>query len=247
MESGDGKDACGPPFCSAGYNDEPWRCVLPGVRSAHRRLFALLAAKAEQSERARHFGDYMAEAFGEARNMPGKGSHLPYVLGWMLDSNGREGAALKSWACSRFGLDATWHGVSLSGDPEARAAFDAEAGTALAADPAAFEKFDLMYEFAQFELATRPFSHVVLYRGTGNLSGSEGGRRRTGAISVRLNCLNSFTRGFERAWEFGDRVIEARVPTTKIFFDDAIFRTGILTGEEEVIVLGGEYEVALRW
>lgn len=236
-----------PAFGSREYNKAPRRFPLPGVRTAHSGLFSALSAAEGQPERAGLFCSYMTERFGDAACMRGRGSHLRYVLGWMLDSNGREGAALKGWASDRFGLAATWHGGALEGDEAARAEFADEVKHALAADPGAYAKFDLMYEFAQFELSKCSFGHVVLYRGTGNLKGSAKSWSSSGTITVALNCLNSFTREFERAWEFGDRVIEARVPTTKIFFDDAIFRTGILTGEEEVIVLGGEFEVSLRW
>ena len=64
---------------------------------------------------------------------------------------------------------------------------------------------------------------------------------------IRLNSLNSFTRDFERAWEFGTRILEARVPIPKVFFDGAFLHAGILQGEEEVLVIGGEYDVLVRW
>jgi NAD+--dinitrogen-reductase ADP-D-ribosyltransferase len=68
-----------------------------------------------------------------------------------------------------------------------------------------------------------------------------------GRAVVRLNNLNSFTHDYERAWEFGTHVIEARVPVPKVFFDGAFLHAGILRGEEEVLVIGGEYEIKLRY
>ena len=41
-------------------------------------------------------------------------------------------------------------------------------------------------------------------------------------------------------------VIEAQVPIPKIFFDGAFLHAGILRGEEEVLVIGGDYDVVLR-
>ena len=60
---------------------------------------------------------------------------------------------------------------------------------------------------------------------------------------VRLNSLVSFTTDFERAWEFGSRVLRAEVPVCKVFFRSDLLPSFLLKGEEEVIVIGGEYEV----
>lgn len=235
-------------LASAAYNDNPEPMRISGVREAHQRLFGALPRLALSSERARFLHGYMRETFGAAANLSAKAAHLRYLLGWMLDSNSREGAALKGWVQSRFGLVPTWHRGRLNEDSAALKGFEAGLGQALRLDPRAFDMFDVIYEFAQYELAMLPYSHIVLYRGTGHLTGQlgimeKGATRRV----VTFNCLNSFTREFERAWEFGDRVLEARIPLTKVFFDDSIFKTGIVTGEEEVIVLGGEFEVGLRW
>lgn len=239
---------CAAELASVGYNANPEPMTISGVREAHRRLFAPLPGIALQTERAGVFHTYMGETFGMAANLSGKAAHLKYLLGWMLDSNSPEGAALKGWARSRFGLPPTWHRGRLSADCASMDLFEAEVGRALAENPDAYDMFDVVYEFAQYELNLLPFTHIVLYRGTGHLTGEAGAMGKTPAHSVvEFNCLNSFTRDFERAWEFGDRVVEATVPLTKVLFDDSIFRTGILTGEEEVIVLGGKFEVRLRW
>lgn len=34
---------------------------------------------------------------------------------------------------------------------------------------------------------------------------------------------------------------------SKVFFDGAFLHAGILQGEEEVLVIGGEYDVLVRW
>ena len=60
---------------------------------------------------------------------------------------------------------------------------------------------------------------------------------------MRLNNLNSFTDDFERAWEFGSKVLEAQVPLTKVFFKGGFLPRSLFKGEGEVLVIGGEYEV----
>jgi NAD+--dinitrogen-reductase ADP-D-ribosyltransferase len=60
---------------------------------------------------------------------------------------------------------------------------------------------------------------------------------------MRLNNLNSFTADFEKAWEFGTRVIEADVPLSKILFMCGVLPRTLLKGEDEYLVIGGDYEV----
>ena len=64
-----------------------------------------------------------------------------------------------------------------------------------------------------------------------------------GRFVLRLNNLNSFTDDFEKAWEFGSRVLEAEVPLAKVFFMSGLLPRSLLKGEGEVIVIGGEYDV----
>jgi NAD+---dinitrogen-reductase ADP-D-ribosyltransferase len=59
---------------------------------------------------------------------------------------------------------------------------------------------------------------------------------------LRLNSLNSFTEQRERACEFGDTIIEARVPLAKILAYQSLL-PGRLKGEAEYAVIGGVYEI----
>ena len=59
-----------------------------------------------------------------------------------------------------------------------------------------------------------------------------------------LNNLNSFTTERERADEFGDYLLTARVPLAKIFFCNRLL-PGMLKGEDEVVVIGGVYAVRI--
>ena len=121
---------------------------------------------------------------------------------------------------------------------------------AMARTNAIFSQLDLLYEFVQYELKRRDpqCTHITLYRGIYDLDGHDVLERiEPDKIVLRLNNLNSFTRDFERAWEFGTQVIEVDVPVPKIFFDGSFLHSSILQGEEEVLVIGGEYLGKLRY
>ena len=60
---------------------------------------------------------------------------------------------------------------------------------------------------------------------------------------VRLNNLCSFIPDEERAFEFGSTVWRARVPLVKVFFFSRLLPESILKGEEEYLVIGGDYRV----
>ncbi len=60
---------------------------------------------------------------------------------------------------------------------------------------------------------------------------------------MRLNNLRSFIPDEERAFEFGSTVWQVRVPLVKIFFFSRLLPESILKGEEEYLVIGGEYRV----
>jgi NAD+--dinitrogen-reductase ADP-D-ribosyltransferase len=61
---------------------------------------------------------------------------------------------------------------------------------------------------------------------------------------VLFNNLSSFTANRERADEFGDYLLTARVPLAKIFFHTRLL-PGLLQGEDEYTVIGGLYEVSI--
>lgn len=62
--------------------------------------------------------------------------------------------------------------------------------------------------------------------------------------SVLFNNLTSFSTSRERAGEFGDYILAARLSCAKIFCHCALL-PGVLKGEDEHLVIGGAYEVSL--
>ncbi|MDO9080586.1 MAG: NAD(+)--dinitrogen-reductase ADP-D-ribosyltransferase, partial [Desulfuromonadales bacterium] len=113
---------------------------------------------------------------------------------------------------------------------------------------AIYAQLDLLYEYVQFEMACRypAGAPLTLYRGINDFAEhqviEQYDKRR---YLLRLNNLNSFTSDFERAWEFGSRVLQTEVPLAKIFFSGDIFPSSLLKGEGELLVIGGEFEVQL--
>ena len=172
--------------------------------------------------------------------------YLRVVRGWLFDPDGREGAVLKGWVESRFGLSPRHHGEPLRDyDGAGYARFLEARASGLYGTNALEEQLDLLYTFCQYELARQsdPRSHQTLFRGVNRLDAHEqlavlDRRRRV----LLLNNLNSFTSSRERAGEFGDYILTASVPLPKVFFFSRLL-PGIPRSEDEYVVIGGLYEV----
>jgi len=243
------------------YQAHPVPLELDGICDFHHDLFVdMLFPLADHRARAERFADYMSvhfclEHLEEAGLTPGprrkyrtNANYLRMVRGWSFDSDGREGAVLKHWVETRFGLLARHHGGPLDGrDSEAYHKYLVEGARGLYATNALESQLDLLYAYCQFELACQhpDETHFTLYRGINRIDEHEilerGG---DGRYRVLLNNLNSFTSERERADEFGDYILEARVPLPKVFFYNRLL-PGMLKGEDEVVVIGGVYEVAI--
>lgn len=239
------------------YQAHPVPLVLDGVAELHRELFRLLDAEPAPALRVGLFQRHMAAVFsldrpeeaGYSRESPrarAKATYLRVVRGWAFDADGLEGAVLKGWAESRFGLLPRHHAGAIR-DPagETYRAYLEQRARGLYGSNALEAQLDLLYAYCQYELARqRPGeSHVTLYRGINRVGDheilAEPGRGRR---VVLLNNLSSFTPSRERAGEFGDFILEARVPLAKVFFHHRLLPDR-LKGEEEYVVIGGVYEV----
>ncbi len=242
---------------SLSFQRHPAPLVLDGVMELHRRLFAMLKPLETPLERSQRFMDYMTvyfrlEALEEVgltpgkKNLRGRADYLRMVRGWAFDPDCREGAVLKAWVESRFGLLPTYHGGSLKDRSGANYRRYLEARCQGLYNTNALEtQLDLLYTYGQYELRRQfpDYQHFSLLRGFDRLGDDEVlakvGRR--GRI-VLLNNLSSFTSSWERADEFGDHMLRAQVPLSKIFFYNRML-PGMLKGEDEYVVIGGIYEV----
>ena len=250
-----------PPWviASTRFNRNPLPIEIQGVRRAHRSLFARLDRHTDPAARARCFRDYMRIVFrvGAWHREPSRlarrslrNSYLRFLRGWMLDSSSPEGAVLKGWVESRFGLPPTFHAGPIADlHAPAYVLYLVERMRESARSNAVDSQFDLLYEYVQYELRRRhPGVHAfTLYRGVKNLGEYRvvGKTGETGVV-LRLNNLNSFSSRLEHAWQFGSRVLEADVPASKIFFRSDLLPGILPRGEEESLVIGGEYEVTVR-
>jgi NAD+--dinitrogen-reductase ADP-D-ribosyltransferase len=246
-----------PPWVIASeeFNDRPIRLRLSGVREENAYFFDMIRDVEDRHQRGRTLDEFMKVKFrlyewdqhtGSARRGL-RNSYVRFFRGWGVDSNSIEGAVLKDWVRSRFGLTITYHGGKLVGENDEddyRFAVDRMKG--MACTNSVYSQFDLLYEFCQEELYRHRggADHLTLFRGTYDAGEYDvirnDGKRRS---CVRLNSLSSFTSDHELAWEFGSRVWKVQVPLTKIVFFSDLLPGSILRGEHEYLVLGGEFRV----
>ena len=241
------------------YQHAPVPLELDGVAQFHRGLFKLLDRLDDAKERAQAFMLHMDASFflgqpeqagltADATLDRSRADYLRMVRGWAFDADGREGAVMKGWVESRFGLLQRYHGGPIrdfSGDAYRRYLEMRSAG--LYGTNALEAQLDLLYTYCQYELArTHPArTHLTLYRGVNRMDDHEtlaqlDDKRRV----VLLNSLSSFTANKERADEFGDYLLTAEVPLAKIAYYTRLL-PGMLRGEEEYAVIGGVYEVSI--
>ncbi|NJD24105.1 MAG: NAD(+)--dinitrogen-reductase ADP-D-ribosyltransferase [Betaproteobacteria bacterium] len=239
------------------FQQHPSPLLIDGVAELHRDLFRRLDA-APATLRPDVFRDYLTvrfrlewpEEIGLSRRRKGraKANWVRAIRGWSFDSDSREGAVLKGWVESRFGLTPRYHGEPLR-DPssEAYRRYLEMRSQGLYGTNALEAQLDLVYAFCQYELAIRHPSarHVTLYRGVNRMADHEVLERGTGGRHViLLNNLSSFTCSRERAGEFGDYILAVDVPLAKIFFHCGLL-PGVLQGEDEFLVVGGVADVTL--
>jgi NAD+--dinitrogen-reductase ADP-D-ribosyltransferase len=241
------------------YQHAPIPLELDGVALFHRGFFELLDKLDDAAERARAFILHMNASFylqepeqagysALASHKRQKADYLRMMRGWSFDSDGVEGAALKGWVESRFGLLPRHHGGQIRDfSGEAYRSYLEKRATALYGTNAIEAQFDLLYTYSQYELARqRPGeTHITLYRGVNRVDEHEtlatpDSKHRI----VLLNNLNSFTSNQERADEFGDYLLTAQVPLAKVFCYSKLL-PGMLQGEDEYTVIGGVYEVGM--
>jgi NAD+--dinitrogen-reductase ADP-D-ribosyltransferase len=237
------------------FQRHPTPLSIDGVLELHAALFNELEQIASAAERAQHFIDTMSvqfrlhaldeAGFDETQRVDRSRANYQRLLrGWAFNPDGKEGAVLKGWVESRFGLVPRFHeGAIHSTQDESYRRYQHDYAEGLYNTNALEAQLDLLYSYCQYELHRdkRRNSHCTLYRGMNaverlQLDGLCGEHQQP----LLLNNINSFSMEMERADEFGDHVIEVAVPREKIAFFSELL-PDCLRGEGEVIVLGGVY------
>lgn len=253
-----------PLLASTPFNAHPLALHIVGTREAHAGLFSLLQTSHDADEASDMFVHYMSLAFGlqpavlptssaEARRW--RASYIKLLQSWGVDSNGQAGAVLKGWVESRFGLVPCFHKAKLERFPSpAWIAYIEEKASSRFHNNSIYQQLDLLYEFCQWTLQRfKPFGHgrhVSLWRGVTRCEEQiVSGALRHGAhkLVIRLNNLVSFATSAAHAECFGDWVLRSDVPLCKLLFYPGLLPSVPLTGEGEVLAVGGDYEVEARY
>jgi len=241
------------------FQRHPKPLRIDGIEVLHHDLFKQLDIITQPQNRAHYFMDYMVVRFrleapeeigfdANSRVDRRKANYLRVIKGWFFNPNSREAAVLKGWVESRFGLTPRYHHSDIGDlNSESYRRFSQERAEGLYNTNALEAQLDLVYSYCQYELKRQHPGqrHLTLYRGSNHLGDDcwQGVDKLNNKI-VLLNNINSFSTNPERADEFGDQVIEAWIPTSKIAFTSTLL-PGLLRGEQELLVLGGLYEVKI--
>jgi NAD+--dinitrogen-reductase ADP-D-ribosyltransferase len=253
-----------PLLASAAFNAHPQPLRIAGARECSPGLFALLERCGDAAQARETFEHYMSLAFGLAKPDGAAGpearrwraSYLKLLQGWGLDANGPAGAVLKGWVESRFGLVPAFHKAPLARYPSpAWMGYLEEKAASRYHNNNIHQQLDLLFEFCQWMLAhfallgdAADRSHVWLWRGSTRCEEQVvAGCLRQRRCTLHLNNLVSFSRTAEQAGCFGDWVMRAYVPLAKLLLVPGLLDTRSLHGESEVLALGGDYEVQLRY
>lgn len=254
-------------IASVEFNEHPQALRIAGARETHRGLFRLLEQATDLDDAAERFrryldivfqlhaSDYEIQHAAVRRFRP---SYLKLMEGWGFDSNSPQGAVLKGWVESRFGLPPTFHKAPLQHYPSpAWMRYLEEKFSSRFHSNSIYMQLDLLYEYCQFVMQrfVQPAGNwMTLWRGVNSydepamsLSQHEKGERHKNERIVQLNNLVSFTTSRERADEFGDWILEVKVPVVKLLFFPGILKKPLLSGEGEVLALGGHYRVKVSY
>lgn len=246
---------------SLSFQRHPTALAIDGIEALHKHLFNELNNIDDHQQRAVHFMDYMVVHFrlhqledagitGSDKNKRIKADYLRTLRGWLFDADSREGAVLKSWVESRFGLLPRYHKGSLGDfNDNNYQHYLHDRAQGLYATNALESQIDLLYSYCQYELSKqfKQHEHLTLYRGVNRFDQYDILQQHDKQhASVLLNNLNSFTFNRHRADEFGDYIMSVNMPWQKVLFYSDLL-PGMFKGEEEVVVIGGVYDITIEY
>ena len=242
------------------FQQHPVPLYLDGVEELHKDLFSSLEKISDSHIRAENFQDYMKSAFlldhldeagfnlASRRARRNKADYLRMLRGWLFDPDSKEGAVMKGWVESRFGLRTLNHRGPLRDTLSERYMAYLNASTSGLYNANALEsQLDLLFAYCQYEIRRQYPSqlHLRLYRGINRIEEHELLKQPNKRHYILLlNNLNSFTSDRERADEFGDYILEALIPLAKLLYIPGLLPNS-LKGEDEYLVIGGVHQIQL--
>lgn len=245
-------------LASVDFNEAPVALHISGVREFNRDLFEMLDQADDETQAAEAFTLYMNAGFGldappeKPRPKIGRyrSSFLSLVRGWGFDSNGPEGAVLKGWVESRFGLFPTFHKRPIRRiSTDVWTDYVTEKMSSRFHNNSIHAQLDLLYEYSQYFLARfRSKARVwTLFRGVNAVQDHAYHEPCPGGGAIlRMNNLFSCSQNRDLASCFGDVILKLEAPREKILFFNDLLPSHALKGEGEVLVIGGDFLVEAR-
>lgn len=248
-------------LASPQFNANPIPLHIAGARESAPGLFEQLSRQTSREACGALFQDYMCVVFGfetEQRlsdNADGRrryrNSYLRLIQDWGLDSNNAQGAVLKGWVESRFGLYPTYHKQPLENfNSKDWIAYIEEKMNSRYHNNCIYMQLDLLYEYCQWAVERFHFPaarHKTLYRGVNSLDKGWLVKDEDKQHKIlRFNSLASFTDRRSIASEFGSYILEVDVPMVKLVFFNDLLPDHALHGESEYLVIGGDYRVTVQ-
>lgn len=246
---------------SLAYQQHPTQLSLDCVAELHAQFFQSIQTIQSAEQRSQHFRQYMCSAFllGKSeeagyqaetqKNTRQKLDYLRLLRGWMFNSDSIEGAVMKRWVESRFGLLTINHGGLLSQfTNQAQLKFQQDFANGLYNSNALESQLDLLYSYCQYELQRQypERKHWRLFRGVNGLAKhTQLSQAQANQQLLLLNNLNSFSDDAALCESFGDIILDMQVPSTKILFFPNLL-PGVLKGENEFLVIGGVYQAVIK-
>jgi NAD+--dinitrogen-reductase ADP-D-ribosyltransferase len=239
------------------FNQRPIELHISGVREMNRNMFEMLSQSDCLADAGDAFYKYMCAMFdidAEQHDKDQSGvrryrsSFLRLLKGWGYDSNSPEGAVLKGWVESRFGLFPTYHKEMITRfSTLGWMTYVEEKMSSRFHNNSIYCQLDMLYEFCQWGLGTYAApgqTHLTLYRGINSFDEHQIIERIDKKnVVMRVNNLASFSSDRGVADCFGDTILTVSVPTVKVVFFNTLLPIHPLKGEGEFLVVGGDYRV----
>ena len=154
-------------LASCTFNDHPVPLHISGVREMNKNLFEMLVAglgfaRCRRSLHLLHDGDVRHRSRAarattinraDLQRRRYRSSFLRLIKGWGYDSNGPEGAVLKGWVESRFGIFPTFHKQIIQRISSGTwTTYVEEKMSSRFHNNAIYMQLDLLFEFCQWAL-----------------------------------------------------------------------------------------------